>query len=253
MSRYALPPTVRAPRMLGLILPLVGTVALSTACTAAEEGSDATPSGASTTSAPASPTDQPSGSASAPTTIPTSAFVELPSELRRSPRRPTDVTEALPKLCANEFGTGGRQVTASAAMTVTYKKAGEPDTNVPQGMIHQTIFTFDGDGATDYLRRLGDAVRACPSFDQDGNKVTVQSKAVTGVGDEALLVTHTRAATSLGGEPTSGETSSQIAVARVDNVVTVFNDQGWEGSSGNPAILDRTMRDGVRAIDAWQR
>ncbi|MEU7924036.1 hypothetical protein [Micromonospora sp. NPDC049801] len=253
MSRSALPPTVRAPRMLGLILPLVGTVALSTACTAAEEGSDATPSSASTTSAPASPTDPPSGSASAPTTIPTSAFVELPSELRKSPRRSTPVAEALPKLCGNEFGTGGRQVTASAAMTVTYKKAGEPDSNTPQGMIHQTIFTFAGDGATDYLRRLSDAVKACPSFDQGDDPVTVESRAVPGVGDEALLVTRAWAATNLNGERTGGEGSSQIAVARVDGVVTVFDDQGWEGSSGNPAILDQTMRKGVRTIDAWQR
>ncbi|MGV9213734.1 hypothetical protein ACTFTM_17910 [Micromonospora sp. RB23] len=251
MSRYALTPTTRA-----LILPLLGTVAFSTACTAGAGGSDPTPSVASTTSTPTaapSPSDQPSVSASAPTTIPTSAFVELPSELRKSPRRPTPVAEALPKLCGNEFGTGGRQVTASAAMTVTYKKAGEPDTNVPQGMIHQTIFTFAGDGASDYLRRLRAAVQACPSYDQGGNKVTVESKAVPGVGDEALLVTRTWPAASLNGERTRGETTSQIAVARVDGVVTVLDDEGWEGASGNPATLDRTMREGVRAIDAWQR
>ena len=35
--------------------------------------------------------------------------------------------------------------------------------------------------------------------------------------------------------------------------MTVFDDQGWEGTSGNPAILDRVVRDGVRTIDAWQR
>ncbi|WP_435208793.1 hypothetical protein [Micromonospora sp. bgisy143] len=250
MSRYALSPTTRA-----LILPLLGTVALSTACTAGEGGSDPTPSAASTTSTPTaapSPTDQPSASAGAPTTIPTSAFVELPSELRKSPRRPTRVAEALPTLCGNEFGTGGRQVTASAAMTLTYKKAGEPDSNTPQGMIHQTIFTFEGDGASDYLRRLRAAVQACPSYDQGGTKVTVGSKAVPGVGDEALLVTRTWPATSLNGERTGGEGAAQIAVARVDGVVTVLDDQGWEGSSGNPATLDRTLRDGVRAIDAWQ-
>lgn len=250
MSRSALSPTTRA-----LILPLLGTVAFSTACTAGEGGSDPTPSAASTTTSAAasSPTDQPSGSASAPTTIPTSAFVELPAELRKSPRRPTRVAEALPKLCGNEFGTGGRQVTASAAMTLTYKEAGEPDSNTPQGMIHQTIFTFEGDGASDYLRRLRAAVQACPSYDQGGDKVTVESKAVPGVGDEALLVTRTWAATSLNGERTGGAGSAQIAVARVDGVVTVLDDQGWEGSSGNPTTLDRTMRDGVHAIDAWQR
>ncbi|TNH25992.1 hypothetical protein FHG89_22070 [Micromonospora orduensis] len=250
MSRHALPRTIRA-----LVLPLLGTVALSTACTTGGDESDPVSSAASPTTASAgtSPADPPSATASAPTTIPTSAFVELPAELRKSPRRTTPVAEALPKLCGNEFGTGGRQVTASAAMTVTYKKSGEPDTNVPQGMIHQTIFTFDGDGAVAYLQRLRDAVRACPSYDQGGNPVAVKSRALPGVGDDALLVSRTWAETSLNGERTGGDASSQIAVARVDGVVTVFDDQGWEGSSGNPDILDRTVRDGVRTIDAWQR
>ncbi|MEV4822143.1 hypothetical protein [Micromonospora sp. NPDC049274] len=255
MSRYALPATARAPRTLALILPLLGTIASSTACTTGGDEVDPVSSAASptTASAGASPTNQPSASTSTPTTIPTSAFVELPAELRKLPRRTTPVEEALPKLCANEFGTGGRQVTASAAMTVTYKKPGEPDDYTPQGMIHQTIFTFEGDGATAYMRRLRSAVEACPSYDQGGNPVKVASKPLSGAGDEAVLVSLTWAATSLNGERTGGTTSTQIAVARVDGVVTVFNDQGWEGSSGNPETLDRTVRDGVKTIDAWQR
>ncbi|MEW2430938.1 hypothetical protein AB0877_23245 [Micromonospora sp. NPDC047644] len=251
MSRHAQRPMARTRRALALL----GTVALAAACTATEDP----PGSAPATTAPATastsvpPTDPPSSSASTPVTIPTSAFVELPAELRKSPRRTTPVEEALPKLCGNEFGTGGRQVTASAAMTVTYRKAGEPASNVPQGMIHQTIFAFDGDGAPGYLSRLRTAVQACPSYDQSGNRVTVTSKALPGAGDEALLLTRTWPETSLNGERTGGTASSQIAVARVDSAVTVFDDQGWEGTSGNPAILDRVVRDGVRAIDAWQR
>ncbi|MEU5670597.1 hypothetical protein ABZ749_09545 [Micromonospora sp. NPDC047753] len=251
MSRHAPLPMARTRRALALL----GAVTLAAACTATEDP----PGSAPATTAPATastsvpPTDPPSPSASTPVTIPTSAFVELPAELRKSPRRTTPVEEALPKLCGNEFGTGGRQVTASAAMTVTYQKAGEPSSNVPQGMIHQTIFTFDGDGAPGYLSRLRTAVQACPSYDQSGNRVTVKSKALPGVGDEALLLTRTWPETSLNGERTGDTASSQIAVARVDSTVTVFDDQGWEGTSGNPAILDRVVRDGVRAIDAWQR
>ncbi|WP_051724250.1 hypothetical protein [Micromonospora chokoriensis] len=236
-------------------LALLGTIALVAACTATEDppGSAPATTAPTTTSVSAPPTDPPSPSATAQVTIPTSAFVELPAELRKSPRRTTPVEEALPKLCGNEFGTGGRQVTASAAMTVTYQKAGEPSSNVPQGMIHQTIFTFDGDGASDYLGRLRTAVQACPSYDQSGNRVTVKSQALPSVGDDTLLLTRTWPETSLNGERTGGTATSQIAVARVDTVVTVFDDQGWEGTSGNPAILDRVVRDGVRAIDAWRR
>ncbi|MEU1590919.1 hypothetical protein [Micromonospora sp. NPDC005710] len=186
-------------------------------------------------------------------TIPTSAFAELPIELRKSPRRTTPVEQALPKLCANEFGTGGRQVTASAAMTVTYQKAGEPSSNVPQGMIHQTIFTFDSSGASAYLDRLRAAVRACPAYDQSSIRVTVTSRTLSDVGNEALLLTRTWPETNLNGERTGRTASSQIAVARVDTTVTVLNDEGWEGASGNPAILDRVVRDGVRTIEAWPR
>ncbi|MGI5522382.1 hypothetical protein ACQEUX_15700 [Micromonospora sp. CA-259024] len=256
MSRQTPLPPARTRRLLALI-PLLGTIALGTACAATEDSPDSAPSTPTPTTASASasadPTGQPSPSASVQATIPTSAFVELPPELRKSPRRVTPVADALPKLCGNEFGTGGRQVTASAAMTVTYRKADEPPTNVPQGMIHQTIFTFDGDGASGYMGRLRSAVQACPSYDQSGNPVTVKGQALPDVGDEALLLTRTWAETSLNGERTGGTASSQIAVARVDTTVTVFDDQGWEGTSGNPAIMDRAIRDGVRTIDAWQR
>ncbi|MBQ1031221.1 hypothetical protein KBX26_14605 [Micromonospora sp. C97] len=254
MSRSVPLPPARTRRSLAL-LPLLGTIALAAACTTTDDPPGSAPATTAPTSAATStpPTESPSPSASTRVTIPTSAFVELPAELRKSPRRTTPVEEALPTLCGNEFGTGGRQVTASAAMTVTYQTAGEPASNVPQGMIHQTIFTFDGAGASAYLDRLRTAVQACPSYEQAGNRVTVKSEVLTGVGGEGLLLTRTWPETSLNGERTGGTASSQIAVARVDSAVTVFNDQGWEGTSGNPAILDRVVRDGVRAIDAWQR
>ncbi|WP_157743266.1 hypothetical protein [Micromonospora coriariae] len=234
---------------------MLGAVALTAACTVGEDRPGAASSSVppTTASAPTNQADQPSSSARPRVTIPTSAFVELPPELRKSPRRATPVADALPTMCGNEFGTGGRQVTASASMTVTYKTPGEPDSSVPQGMIHQTIFTFDGDGASDYMRRLRGSVQACPSYKEAGNPVDVEGRAVPAVGDEALLVTRTWAETSLNGERTGSTASSQIAVARVDRTVTVLNDQGWEGTSGNPAILDRVVRDSVRTIDAWQR
>ncbi|MGW3606854.1 hypothetical protein [Micromonospora sp. NPDC005161] len=255
MSHYTPLATARARRMLALTLPILGAVALTTACTVREDqpGPASSTAPPTTASAPTNQVDQPSPSASTRVTIPTSAFVELPPELRKSPRRATPVADALPTMCGNEFGTGGRQVTASASMTVTYKTPDEPASNVPQGMIHQTIFTFDGHGAADYMRRLRSAVQACPSYKEAGNAVDVEGRALPGVGDEALLVTRTWAETSMNGERTGGTASSQIAVARVDGTVTVLNDQGWEGTSGNSAIMNRVVRDSVQTIDTWQR
>ncbi|MEV1314977.1 hypothetical protein AB0J14_02690 [Micromonospora arborensis] len=254
MSRHAPPPPARMRNLLALV-PLLGTIAVATACTATSDpsGSASSTPAPTTAAAAVDPTGSPSPSASTQATIPTSAFVELPPELQKSPRRATSVEQALPKLCGNEFGTGGRQVTASAAMTVTYKKAGDNEGNTPQGMIHQTIFTFDGDGASAYLGRLRTAVAACPSYSHSGNPATVKTQALPGVGDEALLLTRNWPETSLNGERTGGNATSQIAVARVDNAVTVFDDQGWEGTSGNSTILDRVVRDGAKTLDAWQR
>ncbi|WBB67852.1 hypothetical protein [Micromonospora sp. WMMD812] len=248
-------PSARGRTASVLSLPLLAALTLSGGCGAGEDGTDPAPSATSPTTAAASssPSDRPSPTGDAKVVIPTSAFVELPPELRKMPRRATPTEQALPKLCGNEFGTGGRQVTASASMTVTYKQPGDDPTYVPQGMIHQTIFTFAGEGAADYVRRVRDSVEACPSYVRAGESVTVESRPLPGVGDEAVLLTRTWPQAHPDGERTGGDATSQIAVIRVDGVATVLDDQGWEGTSGSPAVLDRVAREAVRAIEAWQR
>ncbi|MFC3505540.1 hypothetical protein ACFOOK_31910 [Micromonospora krabiensis] len=238
-----------------LALPLLAALTLPTGCTAGEDDAGPAPSAPppATTPASSAPTGQSSPTADATVVIPTSAFVELPPELRKMPRRTTPTENALPTLCGEEFGTGGRRVTASASMTVTYQQAGAPESSVPQGMIHQTIFTFDGAGASDYLRRVRGAVEGCPSYGRDGGAVRVESRPLPGVGDEALLVTRTWPAAGPDGRPAGGEAAGQIAVIRVDGVATVLDDQGWEGTSGNPAVLEQATREAVRAIETWRR
>ncbi|MFI6263086.1 hypothetical protein [Micromonospora sp. NPDC051006] len=252
MSDHAARPKTLARR--ARVLPLVIALMLPAGCGAGEDAADPAPSltAAPTATAPSSPADRPSPTADAQVVIPTSAFIELPADMRKVPRRSTPTEQALPKLCGNEFGTGGRQVSASASMTVTYKRPGDPASNVPQGMLHQTIFTFDGTGAVDYLRRVRDAVEACPSYAEAGYTVTVESRPLPGVGDEAILLTRTWPQTSLNGERTGGDASGQIAVIRVGAVATVLDDRGWEGTSGSPDVMDRAVREAVRAVEAWR-
>ncbi|MFI6128606.1 hypothetical protein [Micromonospora sp. NPDC051141] len=197
----------------------------------------------------------PSASASTATTvtIPRSAFVDLPAELRKGAPQPMEVADALPKLCAEEFATGGRSVTASAAMMSTYRTPGDPPENVPYGTLHQTVFAFTGTGAGDYLRRVREALARCRSFPERGATVTVRSQPLASTGDDALLVTLTRPATSLDGSPAEGTTTSQITVVKFADAVTVVHDQGWEGSSNNPDLADDVARAAVRGLDSWQR
>ncbi|SBT67764.1 hypothetical protein GA0070622_4828 [Micromonospora sediminicola] len=244
-------PGRRNRRLLGL--PLLATAMLVGAC--ADGGGDA---GQGPTSTPAptpttSGTPSPSSSGRGPVTIPRSAFVDLPGELRKSASQPMEVTDALPRLCAEEFASGGRSVTASAAMTAIYKQPKDRPENVPYGTLNQTVFAFEDTGATDYLRRVRAAVTSCRSFPQSEITVTVRSEPMAGVGDDALLVTLTRPATGLDGTRTGGTTTSQITVVQVADAVSVVHDQGWEGTSNNPDLTDDFARATVRSLDSWQR
>ncbi|ASW57480.1 hypothetical protein CIK06_06355 [Plantactinospora sp. KBS50] len=231
-------------------------VTLAAALAGCAEAEETDGQGASSAPAPSATTvgvdPSPSPSASATVTIPKSAFLDLPAELRKSPAQATDVAQALPQLCGNEFGSGGRSVTASAAMMRDYKLPTDPPENVPYGTIAQTVFAFEGSGAADYLQRVRGAVESCPSFDREDAKVTVTSKPMSGIGDEALLVTLTWPGTNLDGTPTGGKATSQVVTIRVADAATVLYDQGWEGASNKPDLIDDFARAAVRGLDGWQ-
>ncbi len=244
----------RRRRMLGV--PLLVTALLAGACGDGGEndgGGDAGPGATSAAPAPTALTPSASQSSGGRVTIPTSAFADLPPELRKSDAQPMEVTDALPGLCDQEFRSGGRSVTASAAMMSAYKQPKDPPENVPYGTLHQTVFAFEGTGAADYLRRVRGAVADCRSFQASGGTVTVRSQPMAGTGDEALLVTVSRPATGLDGSPAEGRTTSQILVIRVADAVTVVHDQGWEGTSNDPGLADDVARAAVRGLDSWQR
>ncbi|SCL66342.1 hypothetical protein GA0070606_4304 [Micromonospora citrea] len=247
--------TVRARPRVALGMALLGAAALAGGCTTGADGGrrDATPTPSATVPTPTGTTPQPSPTVRAAVTVPTSAFLELQAEIRKSPRTTTPVANALPKLCGQEFGTGGRAVTASAAMMSVYKRPGDPPENVPQGTITQTIFAFEGDGADAHLRRVRGSLDSCRSFRRWGGTVDVRTRPLPGVGDEALLVTLRWPQTDLQGNRVGGEAVSQIAVIRVADVTTVLHDQGWEGTSGDPALMDDLTRTAVAALDAWRR
>ncbi len=238
--------------MLGV--PLLVTALLAGACGGGGEN-DGGAAGTASPPAAGSTAATPSASASSGgrVTIPTSAFADLPPELRKIEAQPMEVTDALPGLCDQEFRSGGRSVTASAAMTSAYKQPKDPPENVPYGTLHQTVFAFEGTGAADYLRRVSGAVADCRSFQASGGTVTVRSEPMAGTGDEALLVTVSRPAANLDGSPAEGRATSQILVIRVADAVTVVHDQGWEGSSNDPGLADDVARAAVRGLESWQR
>ncbi|NGM11552.1 hypothetical protein O3597_16530 [Verrucosispora sp. WMMA2044] len=240
-----------------LVLPLLGALAVAAGCGGADTTGEPDPAATPPPSASSVATEPATATPTADATvvIPKSAFLELPAELRKLPARTMPVADALPELCDDGFGTGGRSVTASAAMMSGYRQPGDPPSNVPYGTIAQTIFTFSGDGAADYLRRLRATLADCASFTIDnGDTVKVRSEALPDAGDEGLLVVQVRPARNLPGDLVEGETTTtQVAVVRVADAVTLLHDEGWEGTSGDPALVDDFVRAAVDALDTWQR
>jgi hypothetical protein len=240
------------------MLSVLAVGALTAGC--ADDGQDGSsrPTGASAATTAPTPSASPGSSPSSPSspatvTIPASAFIEVPAKGQQAERSPMEVTEALPTLCGNEFGTGGKLTTASASMRYEYRQADAPEGSTPDGVLAQTIFTFEGAGATDYLRRLRTSLEACPSFSRGGSTVKVTTERLAGVGADALLVVQTFPERDLPGNLTGGTTSTQTAVVRSDEVITVLDNEGWEGTSSSRASTEGFARDAVRAIEAWQR
>ncbi|MEU6075422.1 hypothetical protein [Micromonospora sp. NPDC047074] len=257
MSHYLTRPVAGARRSAAVTLAVLGPIVFTAGCGNGDDAapqSTVTPSQATTTppaGAPGSPS--PSSSSSSTVTIPASAFIELPANRQQAPRNSNQVTDALPKLCGNEFGTGGRSVTAAAAMAYPYVPADAPEGSAPDGVLKQTIFTFSSEGATDYLGRLRTSLESCPSYKRGADVVKVKVEQLPGVGTDALLVVRTWPERNLPGELTGDTATSQTVVIRVDTVITVLDNEGWEGTSANRAAMDDFTRLAVHAIDAWQR
>jgi hypothetical protein len=204
----------------------------------------AAPTATASGGVPASP------SADAAPTIPASAFLAMPEDMRAD-RQEADGAEAVPRLCDRELAAG-EDVTASAAMMNVYRQPDAPADAVPHGVLFQTIRSYRGDGAAAFMDRARDGLADCASYRDGGNTVTVRTKPLTGVADEALTIDLIQPQLDLPGNPTGGEQTNRIVVMRFGTVVTVLYDGEYERSSSIPELVDTFVREAARAIRAWR-
>jgi hypothetical protein len=190
-------------------------------------------------------------SAAAPDTIPTSAFLEMPANMRSSDRTPAEGSEAVPELCDGELAAGSGAV-ASAAMRTLYKQPQDPAESVPQGVLFQTIRLYGGDSAAAFMDRLADGLAGCQSYRDGESTVKVKTAPLRGDADEALTVDLIRPQLDLPGNPVEGEQTNRIVVMRFGAVVTVLYDGEYERTSSVPAIVDTFVREAAQAIREWR-
>ncbi|XVU29642.1 hypothetical protein ACQPZJ_21950 [Actinoplanes sp. CA-054009] len=183
-------------------------------------------------------------------TIPAGAFLRLPDNMRRE-QREAEGSAAVPELCDRELAPGDG-VVASAAMLSLYQEPDSPAGSVPHGMLYQTIRSYEGDGAAEFMDRARDALAGCTSYKTAENTVQVRTKPLDGAADEALTVDLVRPQLDLPGDPTGGEQTNRIVVMRFGTVVTVLFDDEYERSSSIPKLVDTFTRDAGEAIRSWR-
>ncbi|MGC4817508.1 hypothetical protein [Micromonospora sp. DT63] len=195
---------------------------------------------------------EPTGGATAhpPTSIPDRAFFVL-AAANRTGQESTAPGPVLPPLCGTRYRSESA-VVQRRARSIAYKRPDTPQGNVPDGSYRHSIAIYRPGRADDALRELRQAVRACPQQTMpDDTRIWRQRLLDPGAyGDESVLF-ELRAPYPQGmGDPGAYEVRLVRAV-RVDDVVTVLWEQGWEYTAAERAQVDADSRRAVAAIEKW--
>jgi len=239
-----------APRRTSLAA-LAALIAIAAGGCTATGDTDTGEAGAPSQGPTASSSASTAPSDAAPATIPASAFLEIPANMRSSDRTPAEGSEAVPELCDGELAAGTGAV-ASAAMRTTYKQPQDPAESVPHGVLFQTIRSYGGDSAAAFMDRLEDRLADCKSYRGSESTVQVKTAPLKGDADEALTIDLVRPQLDLPGNPVEGEQTNRIVVMRFGAVVTILYDSEYERSSSVPAIVDTFVSGASKAIQDWR-
>ncbi|MCX5067429.1 hypothetical protein OOJ91_16430 [Micromonospora lupini] len=226
-------------------------------------GSAPPPSPSAASTAPSSPTPsratpsgtrsaEPTGAATArpPTSIPDRAFFVL-AAANRTGLESTGAGPVLPALCGAGYPSESA-VVQRRARSLAYKRPETRVGSVPDGSYRHSITIYRPGRADDALRELRQAVRACPEQRMPDDPRTWRQRLLDpgAYGDESVLF-ELRAPYPQGiGDPGAYEVRLVRAV-RVDDVVTVLWEQGWEYTAAERAQVDADSRLAVAAVEKW--
>lgn len=165
-------------------------------------------------------------------------------------------TDALPALCDARYRSDAG-IVQRRTRNLAYKLPQTPKGYVPDGSYAHTVTLYRPGRADEFLRELRAAVRGCPTQPGvgGGNASTSRLRllADAGFGDGSVLFEIRTPARDIDGNPTGGEEVRLIRAIRVDDVVTVLWEQGWEGTSSPRSQVDADSRRAVAAIEDWLR
>ncbi|WP_328420079.1 hypothetical protein OG470_01765 [Micromonospora sp. NBC_00389] len=220
----------------------------------------APPSRSPTPPSPTPPRSTPSATPSAPTTgtatpprptsIPDRAFFVLAAANQTGLESQVD-GPALPVLCAARYPSDSA-VVQRRGRYLAYKRPETPPGYVPAGSYRHTITIYRAGRADDALRELRQAVRDCPEQRLPDDTRTWRQRLLDSgrYGDESVLF-EMRAPYPEGRGDPGGDEVRLVRAVRIDNVVTVLWEQGWEDTAAERAQVDADSRRAVAAIENW--
>jgi hypothetical protein len=140
-------------------------------------------------------------------------------------------------------------------MMRVYKGPDDPPTNVPAGVLYQTIRSYSADAAAQFMGRVRDRLAGWTSVRTKDVTVQVRTGPRAGAGDEALTIDRVQPKRNLPGalEPGGGVQTNRIVVIRIGTVVTILNDSEYERSSRVPSTVARFVEEATKAIRTWQK
>ncbi|SIN18882.1 hypothetical protein [Micromonospora cremea] len=186
-----------------------------------------------------------------PTSIPDRAFFVLAASNQTGQESRIE-GPALPVLCAARYPSESA-VVQRRGRYLAYKRPETPKGYVPDGSYRHTITIYRTGRADDALRELRQAVRDCPrqELPDDGERTWRQRLLDPGrYGDESVLFEMRAPFLDVNGKP-SGEEVRLVRAVRINDVVTVLWEQGWEGTSAERGQVDADTRRAVAAIEDW--
>ncbi|MFG1880472.1 hypothetical protein [Micromonospora sp. NPDC049102] len=197
---------------------------------------------------PATPTG--AVNAHPPTSIPDRAFFAL-AAANRTGLESTAGGPILPPLCDTRYASESA-VVQRRARSIAYKTPGAPAGSVPAGSYRHSITIYRPGRADDAIRELRQAVRACPEQKMPDDSRTWRQRLLDpGVyGDESVLFELRSPYPPGMGDPGAYEVRL-VRAFRVDDVVTVLWEQGWEYTAAERAQVDADSRRAVAAIENW--
>lgn len=202
---------------------------------------------------PSTPPGTPTGGAVGPASIPDSAFLQRSDSNGDAEPKPSGPGSMLPDLCGAQFPSD-RSIVARKHIYLNYWRQPNTEGYVASGTFDETVTSYRGDGAEQFMDQLRAAVASCPTHPEKHGHgtVTTRIRPGPGHGDESVVVEQKQPSwDDIARKFTGDEETFLTSVVRFGPVVMILREVGYEGTWSDPAVHATFTGKAVNRLEAW--